>query len=119
MAHFPNLSTGSTTQYPFRSRMTFRTNVQRFVDGTDQRYRELRAPILRWVIELSKLTTGEAAAVEEFFRSQKGRGDTFSFTDPQDGTEYSDCVFDSDTLDMRWQSETDITGTLVIRNTRI
>ena len=42
MANFPRLTTGAVTQYPSSRNLTYSTYVLRFVDGREQRFRELR-----------------------------------------------------------------------------
>src|SRR5437667_207590 len=68
----------------------------RFVDGSQQRYRDSAGARLRWVIRLALLDEGELAAVEEFVMEQQGAYSTFTFTDPWDGHEYAACRFEND-----------------------
>ena len=116
MATFPKLSTGAVAQYPLTRSHQYRTHIQRFVDGSDQRYRDLREPVRRWILHFEQLTLDEIAAIEDFFSDQQGRQGTFSFTDPHDGTEYPECAVESDSLAMAWRSETECLVALTIRN---
>ncbi len=44
----------------------------RFVDGSEQRYRDSAGTRLEWEIQLSLLDEGELAAIEEFFLAESG-----------------------------------------------
>jgi hypothetical protein len=94
MAQFPLLKTNAVTQYPSSRSAEFSTGVLRFVDGTEQRYRQMRQPVSKWILRLSDVSEGELYDVEDFFASRQGQTGSFVFTDPWDGTEYPDCSFE-------------------------
>jgi len=98
MATFPPLKTNAVAQYPARKCVRFQNQALRFVDGTEQRYRDAGTPLHRWDIQLSELDEGEMAAMEEFFAANQGAFGNFSFTDPWDGQLYSNCSLRTDTL---------------------
>ena len=91
MIDFPTLSTGAITQYPSERRTVYGNTVLRFVDGAEQRWREQRARLHRWVLRVSLLDETEAAILARFFDVQAGRAGHFSFQDPWDGVVYQDC----------------------------
>ena len=95
MSEFPQLKTGAVAQYPARKTVSYRTHVLRFVDGSDQRFREYSAAVHRWIIRLDLLDEAELGEVEQFFLSQQGELSDFSFTDPWDGDEYASCSLES------------------------
>ena len=95
---FPRLRTNAIAQYPATQRVAFRNQVVRFIDGTDQRYRDSNRARRRWEIRLDQLDEGEITAVEQFFLSQQGRFATFTFSDPWDEQVYSSCSFENDEL---------------------
>ena len=64
MATFPILKTTAVAQYPAMRYVQFRNQTVRFVDGTEQRYRDASGPLHRWGIQLSELDESEIAAVE-------------------------------------------------------
>jgi hypothetical protein len=98
MANFPALKTGAVAQYGSdRSRM-FSTQVQRFLDGSEQRFPRYGTALMQWVIRLDLLDESELTNLEQFFEDEGGRAGTFSFTDPWDGTVYVNCSFGSDEL---------------------
>jgi hypothetical protein len=98
MATFPKLKTGAVAQYPIARRKQFANQTVRFVDGTDQRFRDRGAANIRWVVELSGVDESELAALEEFFLTNNGAYGSFEFTDPWDGHVYHDCSLDFDDL---------------------
>src|SRR5260370_32635109 len=98
MAMFPQLKTGAVAQYPTVRRAEFRNQAVRFVDGTEQRYRDTAAPRQSWQVSLSGLDETELAALEEFFLANQGSFGSFAFTDPWDGHVYDDCSLASDDL---------------------
>ena len=98
MANFPILKTGAVAQYPATRRTRYQNQALRFVDGTEQRYRDCEGPLRRWEIRLSQLDESEMAALEEFFTASQGAYGSFPFTDPFDGATYPDCSLEGDAL---------------------
>jgi hypothetical protein len=98
MATFPTLKTSAVAQYPAARYVRFQNQTVRFVDGSEQRYRDASGPLHRWEIHLSELDEGETAALEAFFAANQGAFDKFAFTDPWDGKEYPNCSLLSDLL---------------------
>lgn len=97
---FPLLKTGAVAQYPAVKGLDTATEVVRFVDGGEQRYRDFGAALRRWAIRLELLDEAELTAVEEFFTDNQGAFGSFAFTDPWDGTVYPDCSLDQDSLEI-------------------
>lgn len=116
MATFPLLSTGAVTQYPSGRQVSYSTNIMRFVDGSEQRFRELKKPVQTWNIRLHHLSSEEMASIELFFEACQGQFGSFAFTDPWDGTEYPDCSLDQDKLSAVAIDENRNQSHLVIRN---
>ena len=98
MATFPVLKTGAVAQYPATKSMRFQNQTIRFLDGSEQRYRDSEGPLHQWVIRLSELDEREMAAFEQFFQDNQGRLGSFAFTDPWDGTQYANCSLASDEM---------------------
>jgi len=97
-AAFPLLKTGAVLQYPAVKTTQYSSFVVRFLDGSDQRYRQYTPALLRWNIKLSLLDEGELHALEQFFASQEGCFGIFSFVDPWTQTIYPSCSLSQDTL---------------------
>lgn len=91
MSAFPILKTGATLQYPAQRATEFSTTVVQFVDGSEQRFRGYQTPLKQWTIHLDLLDETELHTLREFFRTQSGAAENFSFTDPWDGTVYPNC----------------------------
>ena len=123
MAEFPKLKTGVVAQYPATKEYRFSTVARRFVDGTEQRHRDLSGSRLRWVVKLSQLNGTEVAEVLEFFRIQQGRLGSFDFEDPwtQMVTQMviANCHFGQDVLSVRADGEFDNSTELLIVGPRI
>ena len=100
MATFPQLKSGAVAQYPAGKTLRFQNQTLRFLDGTEQRYRDSAGVLHRWVISLDELDESEMAAVEQFFLDNQGRLGSFAFTDPWDGTQYANCSLAGDQLDL-------------------
>jgi phage-related protein len=105
MAAFPKLKTTAIAQYPLARRVQYQNQTVRFVDGSEQRYRDSAGPRLRWDIQLSELDDGELAAIEEFLLASQGAFGSFSFTDPWDGQVYDNCSVAADELTLATVAE--------------
>jgi hypothetical protein len=100
MATFPKLKTNAVAQYPATRTLRYQNQILRFLDGSDQRYRDASGPLHRWTIRLNELDEGELAEMEGFFLSNQGQYGSFTFVDPWDGTSYPNCSLASDELDL-------------------
>ncbi|MGD0666028.1 MAG: DUF2460 domain-containing protein [Bryobacteraceae bacterium] len=105
MASFPTLKTSAVAQYPATKAVTFQNQVVRFVDGSEQRYRDCAGPLHQWVIRLNELDETEMTALEQFLESNQGSFGSFSFTDPWDNQTYNNCSFASDAMDLTSMEE--------------
>jgi phage-related protein len=119
VATFPKLKTGAIAQYPSGRKIDYRTAVTRFLDGSEQRFRQTGIATRRWVIQLSQVTSEEIAAIEDFFLSAQGQFGSFSFTDPWDETEYPDCSLESDELSATASADWHWAAQIVIRNNQV
>lgn len=119
MATFPILKTGAVAQYPAVRSAQYQNQCLRFLDGTEQRYRDSAGPLRRWVISLTLLDESEREALAEFFEELSGPFGAFAFTDPWDAQEYPDCSLESDQMDVRSLAELRGATTLTIVENRI
>lgn len=115
---FPLLKTGAVAQYPAVKELAGATEVVRFVDGREQRYRDFGSALRRWVIRLELLDEAELATVEEFFMENQGAFGSFAFTDPWDGTVYPDCSLEQDSLEVVLAGELRGATALAVRENR-
>jgi hypothetical protein len=105
MATFPVLKTSAVAQYPASNTLRFQNQVLRFLDGTDQRYRDFSGPLHEWEIRLSDVDEREMTEIERFFAANQGHFGCFAFTDPWDGQAYPNCSIASDEMDFTFASE--------------
>jgi hypothetical protein len=115
MIAFPRLRTGAVAQYPATRALSHTTEVMKFIDGTDQRYRSRGAAVKRWVIRLELLDETEIERLERFFTAVQGRLGKFSFEDPWTGDVYTDCSLEIDELEFELAGETRGRTVLAIR----
>ncbi len=113
------MKSGAFQQYPASRSFEFVTQIQGFLDGTEQRYRSSASALHKWVIELSLLDNGEISSLDQFFLDQQGSFESFSFTDPWDGTVYPDCCLAADQFSTNFQDELRANTKLVVRENRI
>ncbi len=118
MATFPALKTGAVAQYPSDLQQNFSTQVVRFLDGSEQRFPGYGATLRQWVIRLDLLDESELTILEQFFASQAGRAQEFTFTDPFDGTVYTHCSFGADELGLSFNGPQQGKTTVIIRENR-
>ncbi|MCS6954150.1 MAG: DUF2460 domain-containing protein [Bryobacterales bacterium] len=118
MASFPTLKTGAPAQYPLVRVSGWKTYVARFVDGSEQRYRDVEQPLKRWVISLELLDDREANELAEFVEAVRGGQSSFSFVDPVDGTVYPDCSLESDEVEFGWDGQDAVRVRLTIRQNK-
>ncbi len=90
MADFPRLKTGAGAQYGCERILETPVQVQRFVDGTTQRFARGRAR-RAWRLKLTGLSAQEAESIGTFIATHLETQEQFSFTDPWSGVEYSVC----------------------------
>jgi phage-related protein len=115
---FPTLKTGATLQYPAKRTLQFNTDTVRFLDGSEQRYRDNPSVLHRWTIQLDLLDESEMAALDQFFVSNQGSFGSFSFTDPWDGTVYPNCSLSADSFAFQLRGEMRGKTSLVICENR-
>jgi len=119
MVTFPQLKTGAVMQYPATKSVRFQNQTIRFLDGTEQRYRDSAGPLHQWLIRLSELDEGEMTAFAQFFQDSQGRLGSFAFTDPWDGTQYPNCSLASDGLTLGSLAEMQVRTSLTVVENRV
>ena len=115
MAAFPKLKSGAIMQYPGGRSLGFATRIVRFLDGTEQRYRERKTATRRWLIRLSLLDEQELFTLDSFFQSSQGQTGTFEFYDPWDDIAYPNCSFEQPTLVLNWSGPGNGEAELIVR----
>jgi hypothetical protein len=115
MSAFPILKTGAVIQYPAQRQRTFSTCIIRFLDGAEQRFRELRTGSRQWIIPLDLLDETELAELKSFFLSNQGQFAAFEFQDPWDNITYPNCSFENAVIEERWTGNGNGGSILIIR----
>lgn len=115
MPMFPLLKSNAAAQYPVARTVEYPTEVLRFVDGTEQRFRSAKAVRRQWVIRLSLLEEEEIQRIAGFLRETAGRANSFSFTDPLSQTVYPNCTLESDQAVLEWAGDQRANAIFVIR----
>jgi hypothetical protein len=115
---FPTLKTGAATQYPATKTTQYSSFVVRFLDGTDQRYRQYTPALVRWNVKLELLDESETGALEQFFLGHQGQFGTFSFVDPWTQTVYPSCSFDHGAYTFQLAGESQGTVSLTVVENR-
>ncbi|HYL37173.1 MAG TPA: DUF2460 domain-containing protein [Bryobacteraceae bacterium] len=118
MSDFPTLKTAAVMQYPAQKATNYSTAIVRFLDGSEQRFRQYQSALRRWVVKLDLLDETELHQLREFFRTQAGAAESFGFTDPWDGTRYPHCSFDGDLMKDTLLDDSHGSTSLTIREDR-
>ncbi|MBY0506334.1 MAG: DUF2460 domain-containing protein [Bryobacteraceae bacterium] len=105
-------------QYPAQRVLTYSTQVLRFMDGSEQRFRTWAGALREWSIRLDLLSEDELSTFRDFFRDRAGRAQSFRFIDPWDGAEYPKCTLDEDDFEavLRGEGRGDLS--LTVRESR-
>lgn len=82
MAFFPQLSTGTMSQFPLQRRQIFRSIVNTLSDGSEVRSLDPFGTSLAFGLQFEGLSDVEMNGIEEFFVAQEGRRGSFGFLDP-------------------------------------
>lgn len=94
----PALKTGAPAQYPSSKSVSYSSYVVKFLDGSDQRYRNYSVPLTQWSFPLAMLDDSEMTLLGQFFAGQQGQYGSFSLYDPWTQTEHASCSFSQDTI---------------------
>lgn len=84
MNYFPQLSTGSTGQYPIGKRRASRTVINQAADGARYKLEDANAAAVEWTLVFQTLTDAERNALTALHTSTEGRLGSFTFLDPTD-----------------------------------
>jgi hypothetical protein len=84
MLYYPQLTTGSLSQFPVSRAMQLRTITNQMLGGDGIRAADGGAAVVRWQLEYSGLTDAEWTSIYQLFVAVEGRLGTFTFLDPTD-----------------------------------
>lgn len=117
MPVFPKLKSGVVAQYPAKLESRYKTEVRRFLDSSEQRYRDFSGARRAWRIGLSRLDELELSTLRSFFATVRGSGTTFDFEDPWTGQIVGNCRFEDDAASFLSSGEFNSGATLSIVET--
>jgi hypothetical protein len=84
MLYYPQLTSGSVSQYPIARTMQLRSLVNEMLGGDNIRAAEPGANTVRWELHYEGLTDAEWSSIDQLFEAAEGRLTTFTFLDPTD-----------------------------------
>jgi hypothetical protein len=99
-ATYPTINGGVITQLPANTSLRYLTTRNDMASGLRFTRTERDNPLRAWMCSYPVITSTEAATLVDFFTSMGGRRDSFTFEDPNTGTDYT-ARFAQD--EFRWQ----------------
>src|SRR5579883_34351 len=84
MLYFPQLVTGSVSQFPIQRSVQSRTITNELLGGENIRAADPGASTVRWQLQYAGLTDAEWLSIAQLFQAAEGQFDTFTFLDPSD-----------------------------------
>ena len=84
MLYYPQLATGSVSQFPVGRSMHLRTITNQMLGGDNIRASDTGARAVRWQLQYQGLTDAEWASIDQLFETVEGQLSTFTFLDPTD-----------------------------------
>jgi len=75
--------------YTVDETVTFKTAVSEFENGAEQRRKKWANPQRKWSLKFHNRKKSEVEAVKAFFTGKFGALTAFTWTNPNDGVEYS------------------------------
>ncbi|HTS47128.1 MAG TPA: DUF2460 domain-containing protein [Bryobacteraceae bacterium] len=84
MLYYPQLATGSLSQFPVDRTMQLRTITNQMLGGDNIRASDTGAGAVRWQLQYQGLTDAEWESIDQLFEAVEGKLGTFTFLDPTD-----------------------------------
>jgi hypothetical protein len=82
MSIYPQLISGTLSQFPLKKRLQTRTAINNLADGSCIKLADVYGGSTGWRLEYSGLTDAETASLRQFFESCEGSLNGFTFVDP-------------------------------------
>jgi hypothetical protein len=102
---FPSLKTGAVMQYPAKRTLQFNTDAIRFLDGTEQRFRDNPSVLHQWTIQLDLLDESELSRVGPVFRIEPGQIRQLFLHRSVGRNDYPNCSLGADTFGFQLRGE--------------
>lgn len=118
MSTFPTLKTGAVVQYPASRNTQLATDIVKFIDGSEQRFRGYAQCYRRWLINCDALDETELHNIRTFVQEMNGAAGVFAFTDPWDTTVYEKCSIEGDVFTEALVGPMQGSTTIIIRENK-
>jgi len=82
MLYYPQLTSGSVSQYPVARAMNLRAIVNQMLGGDTIRAVDSGAETVQWQLQYEALTDIEWSSIDQLFEAAEGRLTAFTFLDP-------------------------------------
>ena len=79
---YPQLVTGTMSQFPIVKQRRWRTVVNAAADGSSIKLADPTGAIIGWRLQYTNLSDTEMAALQQFFTAMEGSLNSFTFMDP-------------------------------------
>jgi hypothetical protein len=82
MSVYPQLISGTLSQFPLKKRLQARTVINNLADGSSIKLADANGGSTGWQLQYAGLTDAETASLRQFFESCEGSLNGFTFVDP-------------------------------------
>jgi hypothetical protein len=82
MSVYPQLTSGTLSQFPLKKRLKARTVINNLADGNSVKLADVNGGSTGWQLQYAGLTDAETASLQQFFESCEGSLNGFTFVDP-------------------------------------
>jgi hypothetical protein len=82
MSAYPQLISGTLSQFPLKKRLQSRTVLNNLADGSSIKLADANGGSTGWQLQYAGLTDAETASLRQFFESCEGSLNGFTFVDP-------------------------------------
>ncbi len=79
---YPQLTSGTLSQFPLKKRLQQRTVINNLADGSTVKLADANGGSTGWQLQYAGLTDAEAGSLQQFFESCEGSLNGFTFVDP-------------------------------------
>ncbi len=75
--------------FVFDETIEYKTLISEFENGAEQRRRKWANPKGKWILKFNNRLKTELTAIKDFFKNKSGSFMSFTWTNPNDDTEYT------------------------------
>jgi hypothetical protein len=107
MSVFPQLTSGTLSQFPLRKQHQARTVINNLADGSSVKLADVTGGYAGWQLGYVGLSDAETASLQQFFESCEGSLNGFAFVDPAGNL----LAWSEDLTNSAWQADPLVTVT--------